>query len=578
MKCVPREYPSDVSIPVSLTHPAGERRSRLQSTLAALALSITLLLASVSAQAHAEGAAAADPAAASIEPRVEASSADVELLGIVEGLRLTVYLDRFATNEPLDGAKLAVERLGESFDAQALGDGVYAFALPWLASAGSHALLFTVVAPDLSDLLTATLELPATDADSAAATAPYASFPRSLAEVGSRHLLAAALLVSLCVAAIAAVWLVLRRRQSAALGALLVACLMGAVEHRAYAHESVPAPAAGSPKQPSRLADGSVFVPMPAQRALGLRTLVAETTTVPLSIELPGTVVADPAASGTVQAPVAGRIEPGPGGLPHAGQRVARGAVLAWVMPTVGVVERSTGQARLAELDAQVEIARARSARYDQLTGSIPQRDIEAARTEASALVQRRNAVASGLSARIALVAPVSGVVATASASNGQVVDARDLLFRIIDPSRLMVEALGYDPALGAAITGGSASTIDGRTLALSFVGAAGQLREQVLPILFRVGGGAPTLVVGERLRVIATTRGTRTGIVLPAISVVRAANGEPVAWVQFSAERFVPMRVVAVSLDAGRVVVTSGLQPDQRVVTSAASLLAQIR
>ena len=535
--------------------------------LQASMLGLLLLTTSVQLRAHSEAAPAASGAVAAsvLEPRVEAASTDVELLGIVEGSRLVVHVDRFATNEPIDGAKLSLERNGTSFDGKPIGEGAYLFELPWLSTPGSHELLFTLVAGDLSDLLIGTLEIPGPDARAGTGAG---SVPVPLLSA-----LAALLALALIIRSAR------RRRQSGALAALLLAgCAMVLPEGPAQAHESAPAPATGSPKQPSRLPDASVFVPMPAQRAIGLRTQLTRMSTAPVSMELTGTVVADPRASGLVQAPVSGRIEPGPDGLPHAGQRVARGAVLAWLVPTVGVVERSARQAELADLDARIEIARARSERYQQLTGSIPQRDIDAARTEAAALVQRRSAMASGLSSRIALVAPVSGLVSTADAASGQVVDARDLLFRIVDPGRLMVEALGYDASLATGITGGSALTADGRAIALAWVGAAGQLREQVLPLLFRVGAGAPTLVVGERLRVIATTRDTRTGIVLPAASLVRAANGEPVVWVQSSAERFMPTRVTAQVLDADRIVVSAGLQPEQRVVTASASLLAQIR
>ncbi|MFO0482096.1 MAG: efflux RND transporter periplasmic adaptor subunit [bacterium] len=542
-------------------------RVRAVRALQASVLGLLLLTSSVPLRAHSEAAPAASGAVAAsvLEPRVEAASTDVELLGIVEGSRLVVHVDRFATNEPIDGAKLSLERNGTSFDGKPIGEGVYLFELPWLSTPGSHELLFTLVAGDLSDLLIGTLEIPGPDARAGTGAG---SVPVPLLSA-----LAALLALALIIRSAR------RRRQSGALAALLLAgCAMVLPEGPAQAHESAPAPATGSPKQPSRLPDASVFVPMPAQRAIGLRTQLTRMSTAPVSMELTGTVVADPRASGLVQAPVSGRIEPGPDGLPHAGQRVARGTVLAWLVPTVGVVERSARQAELADLDARIEIARARSERYQQLTGSIPQRDIDAARTEAAALVQRRSAMASGLSSRIALVAPVSGLVSTADAASGQVVDARDLLFRIVDPGRLMVEALGYDASLATGITGGSALTADGRAIALVWVGAAGQLREQALPLLFRVGAGAPALVVGERLRVIAATRDMRTGIVLPAASLVRAANGEPVVWVQSSAERFMPTRVTAQVLDADRIVVSAGLQPEQRVVTASASLLAQIR
>ena len=553
--------------------------------LRASVLGLLLLTASVQLQAHSEAAPAGSGAVAAsvLEPRVAAASTDVELLGIVEGSRLVVHVDRFETNEPIDGAKLSLERNGTSFDGKPIGEGAYLFELPWLSTPGSHELLFTLVAADLSDLLTGTLEIPEPHAraGTGAGSVPVPLLSALAARTGlsDRHLLAALLGLTALLALALIIRSARRRRRSGALAALLLAgCALVMPEGPAQAHESAPAPATGSPKQPSRLPDASVFVPMPAQRAIGLRTQLTRMSTAPGSMELTGTVVADPRASGLVQAPVSGRIEPGPDGLPHAGQRVARGAVLAWLVPTVGVVERSARQAELADLDARIEIARARSERYQQLTGSIPQRDIDAARTEAAALVQRRSAMASGLSSRVALVAPVSGLVSTADAASGQVVDARDLLFRIVDPGRLMVEALGYDASLATGITGGSALTADGRAIALAWVGAAGQLREQVLPLLFRVGAGTPTLVVGERLRVIAATRDTRTGFVLPAASLVRAANGEPVVWVQSSAERFMPTRVTAQALDADRIVVTAGLQPEQRVVTASASLLAQIR
>ena len=546
--------------------------------LQASVLGLLLLTASVQLRAHSEAVPAGSGAvsASVLEPRVEAASTDVELLGIVEGSRLVVHVDRFETNAPIDGAKLSLERNGTSYDGKPIGEGAYLFELPWLSTPGSHELLFTLVAADLSDLLTGTLEIPEPHAraGTGAGSLPLPLLAALSARTGlsGRHLLAALLALSALLALALIIRSAHRRRRSGALAAMLLAgCALVTPEGPAQAHESALAPATGSPKQPSRLPDASVFVPMPAQRAIGLRTQLTRMSTAQGSVELTGTVVADPRASGLVQAPVSGRIEPGPDGLPHAGQRVARGAVLAWLVPTVGVVERSARQAELADLDARIEIARARSERYQQLTGSIPQRDIDAARTEAAALVQRRSAMASGLSSRIALVS-------TADATSGQVVDARDLLFRIVDPGRLMVEALGYDASLATGITGGSARTADGRAIALVWVGAAGQLREQALPLLFRVGAGAPALVVGERLRVIAATRDTRTGIVLPAASLVRAANGEPVVWVQSSAERFMPTRVTAQVLDADRIVVSAGLQPEQRVVIASASLLAQIR
>ena len=94
---------------------------------------------------------------------------------------------------------------------------------------------------------------------------------------------------------------------------------------------------------PKRQPDGSVFLPKPSQRQLGVRTVVAEEKALPKTVELTGRVVADANAGGKVQPTQAGRIEPGPRGLPQLGQAVRKGETLA-------VVLQKTGRARLLEL------------------------------------------------------------------------------------------------------------------------------------------------------------------------------------------------------------------------------------
>ena len=81
----------------------------------------------------------------------------------------------------------------------------------------------------------------------------------------------------------------------------------------------------------ARLADGSVNVPMLAQRRMNLRTQVSVESDVARTVELPGRVVMDPNAGGRVQTAVGGKVEPGPNGLPVAGQTVRKGEVLAFV-------------------------------------------------------------------------------------------------------------------------------------------------------------------------------------------------------------------------------------------------------
>jgi len=106
-------------------------------------------------------------------------------------------------------------------------------------------------------------------------------------------------------------------------------------------HDHGDAPAAPSANGPQRLPDGSVFLPKPAQRQLGVRTLPTEAASLPRSFELNGQVVMDPNAGGKVQPLNAGRIEPGPRGLPNLGQAVRKGEVLAYVVSSASAIERS---------------------------------------------------------------------------------------------------------------------------------------------------------------------------------------------------------------------------------------------
>ena len=329
-----------------------------------------------------------------------------------------------------------------------------------------------------------------------------------------------------------------------------------------------------------RLPDGSVFVPKSAQRQLSLRTRTALKGEFPRTVELNGRIVADPNAAGRVQTFQSGRIEAGPNGLAVLGQQVSKGQILAWLQPAATALERGTQQSALAELAAQESVLERRLARLQQLDGSVPQKDIEQAEIELAAFKKRKNAVGGSLG-REALVAPVSGVVSAANVAVGQVIDAQAVVFEIIDPKRLAVEALAYDPLLLDGLTKASAP-IAGGILDLTFVGLGRTLKEQAMPVLFRVAmpkdGALPAVAVGQTLKVLAQTKASQAGVAIPAAAVVRNAANESVVWVHESAERFVSRKVKAAALDGHSVAVTDGLTGGERVVVQGAASLAQIR
>jgi hypothetical protein len=330
----------------------------------------------------------------------------------------------------------------------------------------------------------------------------------------------------------------------------------------------------------ARLPDGSVNVHKIAQRRMAIRTVLAPASEASATVELPGRVVADPNASGRVQAVHGGRIEPGPQGLPIAGRAVKRGEVLAYVRHHAEPYALGAQQAQLAELRAQRQLADQRLQRLEGLEGTVPRKEIEAARIEAASLTERERSIAASIVSREALTAPVTGVIARADLVAGQVVDSRDVLFEVVDPSSMLVEASTADPTLAARVAGASLQGVPGVSLRL--LGASNSLRDGVLPMTFAVlpakPGTALPLAIGQPVTVVAQSKERIKGVVLPAQAVVRNSSNEPVVWIKSGAERFIPQPVQVRPLDANTVVVTSGLSADNRVVVQGAPLIAQIR
>ena len=353
-------------------------------------------------------------------------------------------------------------------------------------------------------------------------------------------------------------------------------------------HDHGDAPPSATGNGPRRLPDGSVFLPKPSQRQMGVRTLPVELAPLARTTTLPGRVVMDPAAGGKVQALLAGRLQPGPKGLPQLGQAVQRGEVLAYVEPATGTLERAGQQAQLAELRASHALAAKRLARLHELADTVPRKDIEAAESEVASLQARIGAVGGGLQARDALVAPVSGVIASANAVAGQVVDARELVFEVVNPQRLQVEALAYDPALAADVAG-AAIAVGGHSVPLRFLGAARSLREQALPLLFAPtapdpakAGVAPAslagVAVGQTLEVHVQHRTQLQGLRVPSTALAKNPANETIVWVKTAAEQFAPRVVTAAPLDGSSVAITAGLAAGDRVAVQGANLINQVR
>ena len=348
--------------------------------------------------------------------------------------------------------------------------------------------------------------------------------------------------------------------------------------HEGHDDEDEAPPAAVLRDAPRRQGDGSVLMPKAAQQQLRLRTQPVQAGQWPQAFELPARVVMDPNAGGRVQAALAGRVVAGPQGLPSLGQAVRQGQVLAHVEPTTGSIEQAGLRAQQAELRAALQVAERRLARLHELADTVARKDTEAVAAEVEGLRQRLGALARGLSRRDALVAPVSGVIASAQVVAGQVVQPGDILYEVIDPRRQRIEALVRDPSQAQQI--GSAHLVLGdASVPLQQVGAARSLRDQALPVVFRGDSQAlSSLVLGQAVKVVAQTRQALPGIALPRTALVKGAGNQDIAWVQTAPERFEPRWVTHAPLDGTRARVTAGLKAGEQVLVQGANLVNQVR
>jgi len=92
-------------------------------------------------------------------PRFTAVSETFELVGILSGKQITLYLDRFADNSPVRGAQIELEIGGAKFKAEKLGDDEYEVVLPDAPKPGLLPVTATVTASNEADLLAGELDI-----------------------------------------------------------------------------------------------------------------------------------------------------------------------------------------------------------------------------------------------------------------------------------------------------------------------------------------------------------------------------------------------------------------------------------
>ncbi len=544
-------------------------RSLLRCLIAPLALASLLSGGPLAAhEGHDHGAPAANMTTSG-SPRVALHSDTYELVGVLRGARLTLFLDRYAGNEPVVDARIAMT-IGASGDVVAMPtpDGTYVLSSDLLVGTGPLELVIAITHAQGDDLLIGTLERPAAPAASASVAdsgalpnLQVASLPIAGKQVPMLYLASGG---ALAFGLLLGVGLRSARPAVPTIGLVVLLLIAGtalATAHEGHDHGEAAKAVLPGGDTPRRLADGAVFAPKATQRLLGVRTQVTKSEEASKTVALAGRVIADPNRSGQVQSITGGRIVAPEAGLPRLGQVVRRGDVLASVEQQIAMVET-----RLKRLRGLADRAIA------------PQSQVIDAETELAGLMRRREIVGRIRIEPEVLRAPLDGVVTAVRVVAGQVVGSQDVLFQVLDPGGLWVEALSYGDVDLSQLGGASALLPGGQPLRLSFRGFGRTLQQQATLVQFAVEGAPATLAIGQPLRVTARNGASVSGIIVPRDAVVRGSNGEALVWRHTDPERFEAKPVRTEPFDATRLVIRAGIGAGERIVVRGAEHLNQIR
>jgi membrane fusion protein, heavy metal efflux system len=572
---------------------AGLRHCSCTLAFSAMMLMIAIPVENTRALAH-EGHDHGPPVIAlpvTINPRAAAIGDDFEAVAILKDGTLLIFVDRFTDNSPVTKAVVTVTIGTKDFAATASADGTYRVAWPSAMNAGRQDLVIGIQDGNVSDLLVSTLELSTT------ATALTAVPSKNALQRVRAWLAEAPLASGVGALLLVALWATygLRRtankgrandERSTGMSALIAVALATLVfADRPAAAQSADAGAvrpalANTGDTPRRLPDGSVFLPKPTQRLLDVRTVLVKDALHRASQTMVGRVIANPNRSGLVQSSTGGRITPPKTGLPKLGQLVKAGDVLGYVTPAFQAIDSANVAQTAGDLEQQIELARIKLERAQRLLTANAGTRVQAEEAELmlKGLERRRAALNTSQIKAEPLIAPVDGVISATRAVPGQVVAPQDVLFEIIDGQSLWVEALVFDSASSQTFVQPTASTQDGGSFPLTFVGRSRSLRQQSAILHFEITSPPSSLDVGTPVTVHALSGEPITAIVLPRAAVVRSANGENVVWRHTEPERFVPTPVKISSFDGARVLVQAGLSSGQRIVVQSAELISQVR
>lgn len=515
----------------------------------------------------------------SSEPRFANRTDRTEVVGILSGQNLDIFIDDVTSNLPLDYKEVQVESDGKHVSATRTAEGHYQIPASWLQAGKEHHLVLTLLGDGRQDILATVLHVP----ESGIAHAGEEAWSPSQA----------AMWLTIMLLTIFTLWLVRigipkqrHARLSFDLTAVIILIVFGitvfdidSIKSGMAASSNDGNPDSGLHQKIQRLSDGGLYVPKPAQRRLGIRTASPLGESQHRSHRLPGKVLADPSANANIVAELDGRLLPPDGGFPRPGQKVEKGQLLAYLVPIISPGELADKESELAFIERDLYLVRKQIERLKAQNilnqDNSVQMDIRSA--ELKGLLGKKKALQKMFDTRVAIHAPIAGDLGQADITAGQNVIRGTELFEIIDARHLWVEVINYDSTISDSIVDAYVVTNGGDPLPLEYIGTRSRFRGLGYPLLFKIKEPSH-ITPGELVNATISYGEPVQGISLDSRSVSIDEHGDTIIWMHVAPERFIPKVINRLEQPRADISFIVGDDtPTDPVVTAGASLLSAI-
>lgn len=327
---------------------------------------------------------------------------------------------------------------------------------------------------------------------------------------------------------------------------------------------------------------GGLIIPKELQFHLGIITEKASEKPLKGTIRLLGTIISDPSGYARLQSTQTARVINHPDyPLPLPGQAVKAGQVVIAVAPTLTTIESTDQKNALYKAESEITQRRKEVGRSEKLGQFAARKDLENAQAELERALKQKDEITNGTFKPELLKSPIDGFVSDLHVRPGEIVTSDKTIAEIVDPSKLLVEALVFDPDIANQIVGGYifSPLKPTKTIDVKIIGVSPKVNreDQSIHIQLKPTKIDDNIKLDMAVEVVGELKETKATLVVPQKAVIEDSKG---AWVfvHTNPETFEPRKIrIKRPLD-GMVEIEEGLIAGERIVIEGAYLLNQAK